>query len=168
MFCQDESRLGLLPRLRRQITAVGVKPLQSVSFQYQYFWLYGAVAPATGESFFLELPYLNTHCFQVFIDEFSAAYPDSDNLIILDNAPCHISQKLQLPDNILLLFLPAYSPELNPIERLWLDLKTKITTSFDQIDQLRDEMDTVLSQYTPKALTSLTGYPYLINAIRGL
>ena len=160
--------MGLLPQLRRQITALGVKPLQAVTFQYQYFWLYGAVEPTTGERFFLELPYLNTHCFQAFIDEFAATYPNSDNLIILDNAPSHTSQKLQFPDNVMPLFLPSYCPELNPVERLWLDLKSKLSTSLDQIDQLRDEMDTVLAQYTPKIIASITGYPYLINAIKGL
>ena len=160
--------MGLLPRQQRQITTAGVKPLQAVSFRYEYFWLYGAVGPSSGESFFLELPYLNTNCFQVFVDEFSATFADTDNLIILDNAPCHVSQKLQLPDNVMLLFLPAYCPELNPIERLWLDLKTKLSASLDRIDQLRDEMDTLIAQYTPQILASITGYPYLVNAINGL
>jgi hypothetical protein len=54
--------------------------------RYEYLWFYGAVEPATGESFFLELPALDTKCFQAFLNEFSRAYPDTLNLLVLDGA----------------------------------------------------------------------------------
>ena len=56
LFCQDESRFGILPVVQRRITAWGVKPVATVDYQYDWFYLYGAVEPRTGERFFLELP----------------------------------------------------------------------------------------------------------------
>jgi transposase len=81
------------------------------------------VEPTTGERFFLELPYLNAEGFQIFIDAFAAAFPDSLNLLLLDNSGAHTAQRLMLPANVRLVFLPPHCPELNPIERVWRDLK---------------------------------------------
>jgi transposase len=101
--------------------------------RYQYLWFYGAVEPATGESFFLELPALDTKCFQAFLDEFSRAYPDTLNLLVLDGAPAHIARALVIPENVYLARLPPYSPELNPdspelnpVERVWQDLRKRV------------------------------------------
>ena len=59
LFCQDESRLGILPVAQRRITSMGVKPVATVDYSYDWFYLYGAVEPLTGERFFLELPRFN-------------------------------------------------------------------------------------------------------------
>jgi len=63
--------------------------------------------------------HLDTACFQRFIDLFAAAFPDSLNLLQLDQASCHTATTLVWPDNVIPIFQPAHSPELNPIERLW-------------------------------------------------
>src|SRR5262249_40030941 len=74
LFCQDESRFGLLPLQRRRITLTGVKPLAAVQYRFENFYGYGAVEPMTGESFFLELPSLDSTNFQMFLNEFSSVY----------------------------------------------------------------------------------------------
>ena len=123
MFSQDESRFGLLTVRRRRLTACGVQPVGAVQHIFEWFYVYGAVEPTTGDRFFLELPYLNAESFQLFVDAFAEAFPDSLNLLLLDNSGAHTSQQLTLPANVRLVFLPPYSPELNPIERVWRDLK---------------------------------------------
>lgn len=90
VFVQDESRLGLLPIVRHRITACGVQPLLRAGYCFESFYLYGAVEPTTGESFFLELPELNTAGFQIFVNEFSRAFPSSLNLLLLDNGAFHL------------------------------------------------------------------------------
>jgi putative transposase len=80
VFSQDESRFGLLTVRRRRLTAHGVQPLGAVQHVFAWFSVYGAVAPTTGERVFLELPYLNAEGFQIFVDAFAAAFPDSLNL----------------------------------------------------------------------------------------
>jgi transposase len=123
---QDESRLGLMPTTRRRITAKGVKPIQKVQFQYESYYIYGAVDPLTGESFFLEMPWLNGDCFQAFLNELSTSYRDDFMIMLVDNASAHTAKKLVMPDNIVLLPIPSYCPELNPIERLWQYIKSRI------------------------------------------
>jgi hypothetical protein len=73
VFSQDESRFGLLT-VRRRLTACGVQPVGTVQHVFEWFYVYGAVAPTTGERFFLELPYLNTESFQLFVDTFAQAF----------------------------------------------------------------------------------------------
>ena len=106
IFCEDESRFGLLPIQRRRITLTGVKPLGAVQYHFENFYVYGAVEPTTGDSFFLELPYLNTANFQIFLNEFAHHYQDTLNIVIMDNGSCHKAKSLVLPQNIVCLFLP--------------------------------------------------------------
>jgi len=130
LFSQDESRFGLLPIHRRHITLPGVKPINKVQFHFESYYLYGAVEPKTGESFFLELPNLNAQWFQIYIDEFSRAYTDSFNVVLLDRGRFHRAKSLNIPQNVAFVFLPPYSPELNPIERLWEAIKAEIANAF--------------------------------------
>src|SRR5262249_15632788 len=102
----DESRFGLLPIQRRRITLTGVKPLGAVQYRFENFYVYGAVEPTTGESFFLELPYLNSTNFQMFLNEFSQSYPETLNIILMDNGSCHTAKSLVLPANVVSVLAP--------------------------------------------------------------
>jgi hypothetical protein len=169
VFAQDESRLGLLPIVRHRITARGVQPIQPTSFRFESFYLYGAVEPITGDRFFLELPQLNTACFQIFADEFSKAFPDSFNILLMDNGAFHKAKALRLADNVVGLFFPAYSPELNPIERLWRDLKDRLARhSATSLDELSDLVAQFLNRYGSDDIRSLTGYDYFVKAVASI
>jgi hypothetical protein len=98
VFSQDESRFGLLTVRRRRLTARGVQPVGSIQHVFEGFYVYGAVAPTTGERFFVELPYLNPENFQLFIDLFAQAFPDSLNLLLLDNSGAHTAHQLTIPE----------------------------------------------------------------------
>ena len=93
-WSQDESRFGLKTITRRVLTALGIKPIGPVQWKFQSFYIYGAVEPLTGENFFLEFPQLNADSFQLFLDEFSKAYPYNLNIIQLDNGRFHLAKKL--------------------------------------------------------------------------
>jgi transposase len=123
VFSQDESRGGLLTVRRRRLTARGIQPVGPVQHVFEWFDVYGAVAPTTGERFFLELPYLNADTFQLLVDALAHAFPDRLNLLLLDNRGAHSAQRLTMPAHVRLVFLPPYGPELSPIERVWRDLK---------------------------------------------
>lgn len=100
-----------------------MQPVGTVPHVCEWCYVDGAVAPTTGERFFLELPYLKAEGFQLFLDAFAQAFTDSLNLVRLDNRGAHTAQRLMIPANVRLVFLPPYGPELNPIERVWRDLK---------------------------------------------
>ena len=106
VFAQDETRLGLLPVVRRRVTACGVQPVATVRYQFDNFYLYGAVEPTTGASFFLELPYLNSQAFQVWFDDLAAAFPTSVNVLVLDNGAEHKAKAVRWPVNVVPVFLP--------------------------------------------------------------
>jgi len=154
-----------MPIKRRRITLPGVKPIQTAKPSYEYFYLYGAVEPETGQRFFTEHDRLNSDCFQVFLDRFAEAFPWSHNVMILDNGQFHKAKKLSVPGNVRLKFLPPYSPELNPVERLWQDVKDALGFDFyEHLGDLRQEARTVISRYTDETVRSLTGYDYLLEA----
>ena len=169
VFSQDESRFGLFTIRRRCLTARGVQPVGRVPQVFEWFYVYGAVEPATGNRFFLELPALNAEMFQLFVDHFAQAFPDSLNLLLLDNSGAHTAQRLTLPENVRLVFLPPYCPELNPIERVWRDLKAALAwLQFPTLDGQQDHVATLLRAYEAATLQALTSYPYLIEAIHAL
>jgi transposase len=169
LWVQDESRCGLLPILRRRITARGVQPLLPAAYHFESLYLYGAVEPLTGQSFFLELPALNTHGFQLFLDHFAATDPTRFHLLLLDNGAFHKAHTLRLPPNLGLLFFPPYTPELNSIERLWRDLKDWLAHFHPpSLATLSKLICHRLRQYSPATLRSLTGFPYLLSAAQSV
>lgn len=128
--------------------------------------MFGTVAPASGDCFTLILPKLNTTNMQIFIDAFARAYPSTFNVLLLDNSAVHTTERLRLPANVALVFLPPYSPELNPAERLWQELRARMAWRlFDDLDALEAEVCTQLDHFTPSVVQSLTSYPYLRQAI---
>lgn len=119
LFFQDESRFGLHTRNGRGLAAKGVQPICRFQRVFKYTYLSGAFSPLDGQRFLLEVPCCNSNAFQVFLDEFSKERPAEFKIIVLDNGAFHKAKKLRIPDNIDLLFLPPYSPELNPAEKIW-------------------------------------------------
>ncbi|MCG9129141.1 IS630 family transposase, partial [Candidatus Poribacteria bacterium] len=168
-FCQDETRIGLLPVSNRRITLSGIKPVTKVNYTFESFYLYGAVEPITGQSFFIEMPWLNGSCFRVFLDEFAKVYPSSLNILVLDNGRFHHGKSLQIPDNVALVFLPPYSPELNPIERLWQDTKAKLFENiFTAITEMQNKLTEILCKYTETTIASITNAEYITKVANGI
>lgn len=97
-----------------------------VQWPFEATYLYGIIEPATGEYFFYEFTHCDTDCFQIFLELMSKAYEDSILIIQLDNAGWHIAKRLQVPENIILMFQPPHCPELNPIEQVWQYLKKRL------------------------------------------
>jgi hypothetical protein len=96
----------------------------------------------------------------------SAAFPHPLNLIQLDQASAHTSDQIDIPENIILLFQPSHSPELNPIERVWQDIKVDLKGEvFKDLDALRAALKAVLADLTPDWLASVSGYDDILSAL---
>ena len=149
-----------------------MKPVQIVAPLYEYYWLYAAVEPTTGEAFWWELPGLEADCFTVFLRQFGQHYADSLNIRFLDQAPAHVAQRVEVPEHVILVWLPADSPELNPVARLWEDLKSRIdvldTRVRSSLAALQEHVAGLVHRYTAEPIASLTGYTYLVDAIHAL
>jgi transposase len=109
----------------------------------------GGVSPKTGEELFIQTDKVDSNSVSLFIQKLSQNYPDYDNILILDNASYHVVQgtkKFPVPENIKLFYLPTYSPDFNPIERLWKYFKDKFINNrfFENIYQLRNTVNDAL------------------------
>jgi transposase len=143
----------------------GVKPLLPYQHKFKNLYLFGAFSPVTGTHFTLELPKCNADCFQLYLDEFSSQDPHEFKIIILDNGAFHKATQLNVPQNIALLFIPPYSPELNPAEKMWRLLKDSIATEvFPTLEHLSDRLCDAVKTLSQAAIKSITGYrTYLDN-----
>jgi hypothetical protein len=165
-FCQDETRLGLKTISGRKITAQGVKPQGKVQWQFKATYLYGIVAPATGEPFFYEFTHLNSDCFQVFLDLVSEQYKDSLLIMQLDQAGAHKAKRLKIPVNIILMFQPSHAPETNPIERVWQPFKLGLRWQLPKdLNELRLLMRARLETLTQEVIASLVGWDSILKAL---
>jgi len=105
-------------------------------------------------------------CFEKFLELFATAYPDDLHIIQLDNGGFHSSLNLSIPENVILLFQPAYSPEVNPIERLWGYIKEQLKwLRFDGREELRETVQKELKKLTNEVIASLTGYPFILDGL---
>lgn len=140
-WCTDESRWGLKTLTGRVLTLPGVKPVMSMQWPRDAFWLYGAVEPSTGETFFYRFSHLDGLCFERFVAEFGAAFPQCLNLLQMDQAAAHMADWIQWPQNVLPIVQPSHSPELNPTERLWQDLRKRFKgKNFEAIEALEQAL----------------------------
>jgi transposase len=147
----------------------GVKPMGPVQYQFENFYLYGAVEPSTGDSFCLELPHLKTVNFQLFLNEFAQHYQDTLHIVVMAKGSCHKAKALMIPANAVCLFWPPYSPELNPIERRWEAMKTQLAWVLAAaIDELEHRVETIIRDYAKAAIHALTAYPYFVRAVHAL
>jgi DDE superfamily endonuclease len=124
------------------------------------------VDPTTGDSFFLELPHHNSLTFHLWIDGFSEAFLESCTIVVLDKGACHQAKAVQWPSNVVPLVLPPYSPELNPIERLWRHLKDHLANRVcHTLDEWSDAVCAIIQGYSEAALKSLTGFNDFVQAV---
>lgn len=167
----DEARFGLINWHYRRYCPVGFRPPRLVRRRYEWSWLYAAVEPATGESFCSYMPGVDGHCLETFFRELSEAYSDYHLVVVLDNAPSHRSKSITLPENMTLLKLPRYSPELNPVERWFLEFRRSLSNkTFETVESLQHTLTRTLEPYwrEPALLKKLTGYCWWIGAIESL
>lgn len=142
IWAEDEHRIGLQPITRRVWVEAGEVPIAQVNFKREWLWLYAFVNPQTGETYWWLLPYVNTKLFEKVLEDFANHFEvgKSKRVILpLDQASWHITDKLKVPEGIHLLPLPAYSPELQPAERLWpLVNEPLVNKAFNSITVVED------------------------------
>jgi transposase len=126
-YFQDEMRFGTRTELGRRWTAKAVRPSGEQIIGYDYGYLSVALNPRSGELFALILPDMTVESFQAFVDEFAIFLGEQTSVrLITDGAAAHRSTRLKIKEELLIEHLPAYSPELNPVERLFKELRKQL------------------------------------------
>ena len=165
----DEARFGRMNRPRPCWAPTGVRPEVAAQLVREYVYLYGAVCPKDGRCVYLIMPASDTACFQIYLDVLSRKYRRQQILLVLDGAPNHQCGLLAVPDNITLLFLPPYSPQLNPKENLWDEIREKIfkNLALKSMDAVRAKLrEAVLYiERNPELVKSITTFPYIAKSI---
>lgn len=142
----------------------GQRPTGPVDQRHTFAYVFAAVEPATGRDFCLVLPAVSTEAMTLFLRHFAATLPDDEHaLMVLDGAGWHTSHDLAVPDNVTLLRLPPYAPELNPVERVWLYVRERHLSHrvMEAYAAIVDALCQAWCQLTPERLRSLCGYPWI-------
>ncbi len=167
----DEHRLGLKPVRRRVWAPIGERPIALGHHRYEWLYVTAFVTPATGEAVW----YLSNGIDKAFFAELLAAFartteagPKRIIVLALDNAGWHGPARLQFPDGIIPVYLPPYSPELQPAEHLWqlIDepLANKYFETLDALDAVVAEQCTTLEREIIKTTTAFHWWPKPITA----
>jgi hypothetical protein len=165
----DEARFGRMNRPRPCWAPTGVRPEVASQLIREYIYLYGAVGPTEGTCAILILPASDTECFQIFLDTLAKKFSRWHILLVVDGAGNHSSGDLAIPTNVTLAFLPAYSPELNPQEHIWDEIREKIFKNYaaKSMDEVCDKLveAALYIERNPKMVKSMTSFPYIMNSL---
>lgn len=154
----DEARYGQKGTLTKVWAEKGSRPAVIKQTRYEWAYVYGAVNPQSGENAALVAASVNTPTMNEFLKVLSGQLaPDALAVLILDRAGWHVSKELDVPGNIRLLFLPPYSPELNPVETLWLYIKSHFLSNrvYDGYEHLVSAGCEAIRSLTPEIITSV-------------
>jgi hypothetical protein len=166
---QDEARFGRIAESRRCWCPKPERPLCPSMVSQENIYAYGAVSIADGQWDSLILPQVNTGCMQIFLDEISDRYPKDRIVMVLDGAGWHKSKALRIPQNMKLLPLPPYSPELNPVENVWEELREKHFHNrvFSSLGAVEEQLlhGLIHLESNPEITQSISAWPWIINAI---
>lgn len=136
----DEARFGTHSKLGHGWFPKGKRTTVKVKLGFENFYVYSAIEPKSGEAFSLILPKVNSEVMNLFLEEMALVYKGEQITIIMDSAGWHKSKTLTIPANIQILYLPPYSPELNPVERFWLHAKRSTIRNkiYDSLEDLEN------------------------------
>lgn len=149
LFFEDEGRFGRSNTLSRCWGPKGVRSIVKKQIVRQYTYAYVSVCPETGENHSLVLSGSNTEIMNYYLQDLSQEFNKYRIILCSDNARWHISSGLIVPENIVFIYLPPYSPQLNPVEHIWdyiRETKKFNNRIFNSIDEVMDNLSEALNQ----------------------
>ena len=150
----------------KALTAKGVKPICPFQQVFKSLYVFGAFSPINGDSLLMEMPKCNTVTFQIFLNELSKQKPEEFKILTVDNGAFHKSSELVIPDNIALLFLPPYSPELNPAEKIWWLLKRAFSNRLhNSLEEVSEFLTQTVTELTAEQIIATCAYEYIFSTL---
>ena len=165
LMFQDEARFGRMSNPRACWAPAPARPMVKKALIREYKYQYAAVSPSDGALDHMTSDKMNTDNMSRFLDQVGKAHESDIVIMVLDGASSHKAGELKIPENIGLLFLPPYSPELNPAERIWNRLRKDyfVNKVFDSLDAATNQAVKGLSNMAANsnAMISLTNWPWI-------
>jgi hypothetical protein len=145
----------------------GIRPTVPNQIVREYTYAFVAVSPHDGEMDSLILPWVNEQTMSMFLLEVSNRHPHEFILMVMDGAGWHRAKALSVPENMAPIFLPPYSPELNPVEHIWEHIRENgfHNKAFSSIDAVENQLMESLSalENDPASVASMTGFPWIVS-----
>ena len=162
---QDEAGFGRINKPKHCWCKKDMRPSVPCHHIREYRYVYGAVEPKTGEGFFNVMPRCDTICMNVFLQELSESYPNDIIILVCDGASWHRSKSLVVPENIRLTFIPPYTPEMNPIEQIWREIRTQGFKNevFNTLDDVMIRLCDTIQNLSRDTIKSITGRDWILS-----
>ena len=164
---QDEGRFGLLGAPRRCWAPKGVRPVVGARLERKYIYAFTAVSPHDGVTDSLVLPWVSAQTMSMFLAEIAERHADEFVVMVMDQAGWHIADELAVPRNMRIVFLPPYSPELNPAEHIWEALREDCfaNTVFANLDAVESTLIGGLRaiEANPSRTQAQTGFQWITS-----
>lgn len=162
---QDEARFGRINDPKRCWSPEGTRPTVGKQIVREYTYAYGAVSPRDGGADFLILPVMTAAAINVFLEEVGQRHEGEFILMIYDGAPCHSPGALDIPENMTIRTLPPYSPELNPAENIWDEMREKFFANivFESMEAVENKLSEASIHYQthPDTVRSITAFSWI-------
>lgn len=171
LMFQDEARFGRMSDPRSCWAPKPLRPLVNLALIREFRYEYATISPWDGALDYMTADKMNTENMSSFLAQVSTAHPGEFNIMVVDGASSHKSKDLKVPENVALVLLPPYSPELNPAEQIWNVLRKRYFANkvFDSLDAATQQAERGLSEMASNrdAMSSLTNWPWIksINLI---
>lgn len=166
VFFQDEGRFGRICKPTACWVPKGFRPTVKSQFIRQYTHVFSAACPNDGQSISLILPHANTEAMKIFLQECSKQLKKYRVVMVMDGASWHKDSMLDEFENIRIIHLPPYSPELNPVEHIWEHIREKYLRNFfwSSMEELEKKLESILREISnaAKKIQSLVGFKWAI------
>lgn len=170
LMFQDEARFGRMSDPRSCWAPAPLRPIRNLALVREFRYEYAAVSPWGGHLNYMTAQKMNTENMTKFLSQISGAHPNDFCIMILDGASSHKSKDLVVPHNVSLILLPPYSPELNPAEQIWNQLRRDYFANrvFDSLNAATEQTERGLSEMAANktAIRSLTNWPWISTTLK--
>lgn len=166
---QDEAGFGRINKPKYCWCKKGIRPSVPCHHIREYRYAYGAAEPVTGEKFFLIMPYCNTVCMNLFLEKLSETYSNDYIIMAADGAAWHKSKELKIPENIEIFYIPPYTPEMNPVEQIWRELRTQGFKNelFTTLEKVVDRLCDTINSLSNSVVKSITNRNWISEMLKG-
>ena len=165
LMFQDEARFGRISDPRACWAPAPHRPVVNLALVREFRYEYAAVSPWDGGLDFMTAEKMNTESMSRFLDQVSKAYQDQFIVMVVDGASSHRSKELEIPKNVSFIRLPPYSPELNPAEQIWNNIRREYFANrvFDTLDAATAQAEFGLTEMAVNKLATrqLTNWPWI-------
>ena len=166
---QDEARFGRMSDSARCWAPFPIRPMVKLALVREFRYFYAAIGPQWGTLDWMVAETMKTEEMSRFLSQIGTAHSDRHVVMVLDGASSHKAKALEIPDNVSLIHLPPYSPELNPVEILWHELREKHCSNrvFETLDSVQQEVGNGCAALSsrPGAVAKLSGWKWIIKSI---